>query len=96
VANDRAPVAESAGIGRPSNITDECNLLYVAITRAKKRLQMSPTLLSILQRAGHDFCQLVSTKQLQKEGATFVCDVTKTPFEATNAVTLYRPNITLV
>ncbi|WAR27074.1 FBH1-like protein [Mya arenaria] len=31
---------------------DEHNLLYVAVTRAKNALQMSPTLLTILKRAG--------------------------------------------
>ncbi|WAR27025.1 FBH1-like protein [Mya arenaria] len=33
---------------------DEHNLLYVAVTRAKNALQMSPTLLTILKRAGAD------------------------------------------
>ena len=31
---------------------DEHNLLYVAVTRAKKQLILSPTLLDILQKAG--------------------------------------------
>lgn len=29
---------------------DECNLLYVAVTRAKKRLIMSPYLVTLLQK----------------------------------------------
>lgn len=31
---------------------DEHNLLYVAVTRAKHALQMSPTLVAVLRRAG--------------------------------------------
>ena len=81
---------------QPSVRVDECNLLYVAITRAKKRLQMSPTLVKILQRAGCDFTQLVSSKQLQKDGREFVCCVNKLPFEPTNVVTLCQQKVTLV
>ena len=84
------------GSNRTAVALDECNLLYVAITRAKKRLLMSPTLVTILKRAGYDFCQLKSTKQLQKDGTSLVCGITKTTFEATNAVTLFHPNIATV
>jgi len=86
----------AAGCSRTAVALDECNLLYVAITRAKKRLQMSPKLVTILKRAGYDFCQLKSTKQLQKNGTSFVCGLTKTPFAAKNVLTLFCPNITTV
>jgi len=42
---------------------DEINLLYVAVTRAKKRLQMSPTLCGILRKSS-SFLYLLSTKSV--------------------------------
>ena len=76
---------------------DESNLLYVAITRARKRLQMSRQLYEQLGRSGHRFFRLVPTCRLRKDcGTSLTCCVLGTTFEPQWTVTLCRRRIKLV
>ncbi|XP_052779694.1 F-box DNA helicase 1-like [Mya arenaria] len=73
---------------------DEHNLLYVAVTRAKNALQMSPTLLTILKRAGIRFTYPVSSAKLAERVVPFRCLETNAEFKP-HCVTLEKQKITL-
>lgn len=75
---------------------DESNLLYVAITRARKRLQMSPLLYKLLGQYGEKFYRLVPTSFLRKAGKSLTCCVLGTTFEPQSTVVLCRRQVTLV
>lgn len=60
---------------------DEGNLLYVAVTRAKHALQISPTLKTILSLCGERFEHPVCSKQLQQQGVTMKCRETDKEFK---------------
>lgn len=75
---------------------DEKNLLYVAITRARKRLQMSHQLYEHLGRFGEKFFRLVPSRSLCKdETTTLTCCVLGTTFHPQSTVTLCRRRIKL-
>ncbi|KAL5013331.1 hypothetical protein ScPMuIL_007601 [Solemya velum] len=78
---------------RPST-SDEGNLLYVAATRAKRALQMSPTLLNIMTMAGEKFIYPVFTDELKKKDTEFKCKETDVEFTPL-AITLQKRDITL-
>ncbi|XP_053378014.1 F-box DNA helicase 1-like [Mercenaria mercenaria] len=73
---------------------DEENLLYVAVTRAKNALQMSPTLMSVLKRAGEDFQFPVYSNDLRESGRTFKCIKTDAEFQP-NCLTLEKKTVVL-
>jgi len=76
---------------------DEHNLLYVAITRARKRLLMSRQLYDVLSQHGHRFFRLVPTRDLCKAGtAAPTCCVLDRTIEPQTTVTLCCRRITLV
>ncbi|XP_074937876.1 F-box DNA helicase 1 isoform X2 [Phalacrocorax aristotelis] len=52
---------------------DEWNLLYVAVTRAKKCLLMSKSLEHLLALAGEHFFRVELTSEAGKDGAAIVC-----------------------
>ncbi|XP_074022853.1 F-box DNA helicase 1 [Numenius arquata] len=54
---------------------DEWNLLYVAVTRAKKYLLMSKSLEHLLALAGERFLRVELTSEAAKDGATVACSV---------------------
>ncbi|XP_068025390.1 F-box DNA helicase 1 isoform X1 [Melanerpes formicivorus] len=54
---------------------DEWNLLYVAVTRAKKYLLMSPSLEHLLALAGEHFLQVELMSEARKDGDTIICSV---------------------
>ncbi|XP_054255739.1 F-box DNA helicase 1 [Indicator indicator] len=54
---------------------DEWNLLYVAVTRAKKYLLMSQSLEHLLALAGEHFLQVELTSEAVKDGNTIICSV---------------------
>ncbi|KAL3851875.1 hypothetical protein ACJMK2_015575 [Sinanodonta woodiana] len=72
--------------------SDESNLLYVAVTRAKHALQMTPTLVKVLALAGERFDFPVLSKKLEKDGTIFKCRETDANFKPT-ALTLQRKEI---
>ncbi|KAK3581277.1 hypothetical protein CHS0354_033010 [Potamilus streckersoni] len=72
--------------------SDESNLLYVAVTRAKHALQMTPTLAKVLALAGERFDFPVLSKKLEKDGVIFKCRETDANFKPT-ALTLQRKEI---
>ncbi|XP_013400415.1 F-box DNA helicase 1-like isoform X2 [Lingula anatina] len=72
---------------------DECNILYVAVTRAKKRLQMNEILMKhVLRHLGEQFEYPVSSKSLEKDGASIKCMYTDQVFKP-NAATLVRRTV---
>ena len=77
---------------------DERNLLYVAITRARRRVQMSRQLYDQLCLHGHKFYRLVPTTQLRHKDAStsLTCCVLGTTFEPQSTVTLCRRRVKLV
>lgn len=75
---------------------DESNLLYVAITRARKRLQMSRQLHKLLGQYGEKFYRLVPASCLRKDGTSLTCCVLCTTFEPQSTVVLCRRKLTLV
>ncbi|XP_014800929.1 PREDICTED: F-box DNA helicase 1 isoform X3 [Calidris pugnax] len=54
---------------------DEWNLLYVAVTRAKKYLLMSKSLEHLLALAGERFLRVELMSEAVKDGATIACSV---------------------
>ncbi|XP_068257590.1 F-box DNA helicase 1 isoform X2 [Nyctibius grandis] len=54
---------------------DEWNLLYVAVTRAKKYLLMSKSLEHLLALAGERFLRVELMSEAAKDGATVTCSV---------------------
>lgn len=88
-----------AALGLPGSINehqtkDEENLLYVAVTRAKNALQLSPTLVRILKQAGEKFEFPAYSKNLQDSGCVFKCLQTDSEFKP-NSLTLERKTIKL-
>ncbi|OWF35307.1 F-box only protein 18 [Mizuhopecten yessoensis] len=73
---------------------DESNLLYVAVTRAKKALIMSPTLMKLIQRSGCSFEYPVLSTTLKEKKVTFTCMKTGAEFKP-YALTLQRKDINL-
>ncbi|XP_048257505.1 F-box DNA helicase 1-like [Haliotis rufescens] len=73
---------------------DEANLLYVAVTRAKNALLMSPMLVKVLQNNGEKFEYPVCSDHLQKLGIPFKCRETDAEFKP-QALTLRRQDITV-
>ncbi|XP_067683797.1 F-box DNA helicase 1-like isoform X2 [Haliotis asinina] len=73
---------------------DEANLLYVAVTRAKNALVMSPMLVKVLQNNGEKFEYPVSSDHLQNIGVSFKCCETDAVFKP-QALTLRRQDITV-
>ncbi len=67
--------------GRPVQPEDEKNLLYVAVTRAKRCLQISPTVHRLLRLCGETFRYPVDTEQLRAGGVTMRCAETKVVFD---------------
>lgn len=59
--------------------TDEWNLLYVAVTRAKKNLTLSPSLCNILTMAGEYFLRSELTSTLQQQSPSLSCCVRNCP-----------------
>ncbi|PKK22063.1 F-box protein, helicase, 18, transcript variant X4, partial [Columba livia] len=55
------------------HLEDEWNLLYVAVTRAKKYLLMSKTLEDLLALAGERFLRVELTSEAAKDGAAVAC-----------------------
>ena len=74
---------------------DENNLLYVAVTRAKKCLQMSPTVYRLLRNCGENFRYPVSSERLRSEGVTMKCAETERDFDPM-ACTIVRRKLRLV
>lgn len=64
-------------------VEDEYNLLYVAVTRARKRLLMSPGLVKVLSRVGEKFCYPVSTRQAQEAKTSAAVSEVNSTFEST-------------
>lgn len=81
------------GLSRPVLISaDEFNLLYVAVTRAKRSLLMTPTLVNLMKRAGEKYEFPVLSSQLVTSGVVMKCKETDeefTPF----ALTLQKKRI---
>ncbi|XP_046546224.1 F-box DNA helicase 1-like [Haliotis rubra] len=73
---------------------DEANLLYVAVTRAKNALVLSPMLVKVLQNNGEKFEYPVSSDHLQNIGDPFKCRETDAEFKP-QALTLRRQDITV-
>lgn len=73
---------------------DESNLLYVAVTRAKNALIMSPTLAKLIQRAGCAFEYPVLSSVLKEKGVAFACMKTEAEFKP-YALTLQKKDIKL-
>ncbi|XP_071160751.1 F-box DNA helicase 1-like [Mytilus edulis] len=61
--------------------TDEGNLLYVAVTRAKHALLMSPILKIILELCGERFEHPVPSHQLQEQGIAMKCRESQQEFK---------------
>lgn len=82
---------------------EEVNLLYVAVTRAKHSLIMSPSVCSILSTFGGGCIEMRLTEDLRKEGVLFESMEEITPDQnmpsvkafKPQAVTMYKPKITL-
>lgn len=68
-------------------VHDEYNLLYVAITRARKRLLMSPGLVKVLARVGEKFFYPVSTRQAKETKISAVSEVNSAIEPVTAVVT---------
>lgn|SRR6218665_609073 len=66
-------------------VHDEYNLLYVAITRARKRLLMSPGLVKVLARVGEKFFYPVSTKPAKETKISAIEPVTAVVTKAANS-----------
>ncbi|XP_035759775.1 F-box DNA helicase 1 isoform X2 [Egretta garzetta] len=64
-----------ANFGIGANLEDEWNLLYVAVTRAKKHLLMSKYLEQLLALAGEHFLRVELTSEASKDGAALTCSV---------------------
>ncbi|XP_069717045.1 F-box DNA helicase 1 [Phaenicophaeus curvirostris] len=81
IADDFANVPCLGGNQRRINFSvgmypeDEWNLLYVAVTRAKKHLLMSESLENLLALAGECFLRVELMSEAAKDGATLVCSV---------------------
>ncbi|KAK6176078.1 hypothetical protein SNE40_014433 [Patella caerulea] len=60
---------------------DESNLLYVAITRAKQALQMSPVIVKILKESGMKFETPVLSQVLKEKKLPFKCHVSGAEFQ---------------
>lgn len=71
---------------------DESNLLYVAVTRAKNALIMSPTLYRLLNRAGCKFEFPVLSSQLKEKDIPFKCVKTGAEFKP-YALTLQKRDV---
>uniref|UniRef100_K1R3P2 F-box only protein 18 n=1 Tax=Magallana gigas TaxID=29159 RepID=K1R3P2_MAGGI len=74
---------------------DEFNLLYVAVTRAKRSLLMTPTLVNLMKRAGEKYEFPMLSSQLVTSGVVMKCKETDeefTPF----ALTLQKKRIVTV
>lgn len=78
----------------PEKKDDEDNLLYVAVTRAKNALQMSPTLLAVLKRAGENFQFPVYSKDFRASGGSFKCIETGAEFKP-QCLTLEKKTVVL-
>lgn len=74
---------------------DESNLLYVAVTRAKKCLQISPTVYRLLRICGENFRYPVSSELLRSQGVTMKCAETDREFDPL-ACTIVRRKVRLV
>ena len=75
--------------------SDESNLLYVAVTRAKKCLQISPTVYRLLRICGENFKYPVSSELLRSQGVTMRCAETERDFNPLTC-TVVRRKIRLV
>ncbi|XP_060062920.1 F-box DNA helicase 1-like [Ylistrum balloti] len=73
---------------------DESNLLYVAVTRAKNALIMSPTLTKLIQKNGCMFEYPVLSSELKDKSVAFTCMKTGTEFKP-YALTLQKKEIKL-
>ncbi|XP_050414596.2 F-box DNA helicase 1 [Patella vulgata] len=60
---------------------DESNLLYVAITRAKQALQLSPVIVKILKESGMKFETPVLSEVLKEKKTPFKCHVSGAEFQ---------------
>ncbi|MDK0879741.1 ATP-binding domain-containing protein, partial [Clostridium perfringens] len=71
--------------GRMHSLTevsiDERNLLYVAVTRAKKSLILSSTIVKLLELYGDHHLSVISSKVLKEKGVNFKCKVSGEEFE---------------
>ncbi|XP_033746802.1 F-box DNA helicase 1-like [Pecten maximus] len=87
---------EQQFIGTPLRLPseDESNLLYVAVTRAKNALIMSPTLTKLIQRAGCAFEYPVLSSVLKDKGVAFTCMKTGSEFKP-YALTLQKRDVKL-
>ncbi|EDO30014.1 predicted protein [Nematostella vectensis] len=76
---------------------DEKNLLYVAVTRAKKRLLMNRTLLRVLKTRGETFCSPCNSSAISEvSDALTECLKCHAPFTQLPDIVLERPRIILV
>ncbi|XP_041348939.1 F-box DNA helicase 1-like [Gigantopelta aegis] len=73
---------------------DETNLLYVAVTRAKRSLQLSPMLMRVLANNGEKFVYPVLSSAVQDGKTPLKCFVTDAEFQP-KALTLRKNSITL-
>ncbi|KAK3101454.1 hypothetical protein FSP39_003705 [Pinctada imbricata] len=67
--------------GQMDQVSDEGNLLYVAVTRAKHALQMTETLLTVLRENGERFEYPVLSSCLENKGIPFKCMETDSEFK---------------
>ncbi|XP_048583020.1 F-box DNA helicase 1 isoform X2 [Nematostella vectensis] len=75
---------------------DEKNLLYVAVTRAKKRLLMNRTLLRVLKTRGETFCSPCNSSAISEvSDALTECLKCHAPFTQLPDIVLERPRIIL-
>ncbi|XP_074998265.1 F-box DNA helicase 1 isoform X2 [Calonectris borealis] len=81
VADDFVEVTSLSGNEQRTNFNigrypeDEWNLLYVAVTRAKKHLLMSQSVKDLLALAGERFLRVELMSEAAKNGATVACSV---------------------
>ncbi|XP_074646265.1 F-box DNA helicase 1-like isoform X2 [Tubulanus polymorphus] len=73
---------------------DEKNILYVAATRAKKRLQLSASVFTVLQLCGEKFEFPQLSSELEMKEGKLVCSAMKSEFKP-KALTLVRQSIKL-
>ncbi|ELU14334.1 hypothetical protein CAPTEDRAFT_187144 [Capitella teleta] len=73
---------------------DERNLLYVAVTRAKKSLILSSTIVKLLELYGDHHLSVISSKVLKEKGVNFKCKVSGEEFEP-GSLTLYHEKYVL-
>ncbi|KAI0230871.1 hypothetical protein LSAT2_018772 [Lamellibrachia satsuma] len=74
---------------------DEKNLLYVAVTRATKRLQLTSEIMRLLKLAGEEFWYLTSSSRLPSPELPLKCMLTGRGNWTPPAVTLAKQKVQL-